>query len=54
MDYRYLDVNSQCVCDEEDDTVTESTEKIIRNSGGYYFDVVLDIMESHVKQNVEI
>lgn len=54
MDYRDLDVNSGCVCDEEDDTVTESTVKIIRNPGGFYFDIVLDIMESHVKQNVDI
>lgn len=54
MDYRYLDANSECVCDEEDDTVTESTVKVIRNSSGFYFDIVLDIMESHVKQNVDI
>ena len=36
----------------EDDTVTESTEKIIRNPRGFYFDIVLDIIESHVKQNI--
>ena len=55
MDYRDLNVNPECVYDEEDDdTVTESTVKIIRNPGGFYFDIVLDVMESHVKQNVDI
>ena len=54
MDFRYLDVRSETACDEDDDTVTESTEKIVRKSSGFYFDIVLDIVESHLKQNVEI
>lgn len=54
MDYRDMDVNAECMCDDEDDTVTESTVKIIRNPRGFYFDIILDIMESHVKQNVDI
>lgn len=54
MDFLNIKPNHANGYDPEDDCPTEATEKVVRNSSGYYFDVVLDIMEYHTKQNLKI
>lgn len=36
-----------------DDECTESTQKIVRSPRVYYFDIVLEIVQVHTKQNIE-
>lgn len=53
MDYLKGSPNYAKGYDPDDDCPTEATEKVVRNTSGYYFDMILDIMEFHTKKNLE-
>jgi len=38
---------------EEDDDSTESTQKLVRHSKDYPFEIILEIIQVHTKQNIE-
>lgn len=54
MNYRNMPIQPIPAEDADDDCSTESTQTLIRQPSGYYFDIVLEIIQVHTRQKIEI
>jgi len=54
MDYRNMNIPTAVPDDSDDDCSTESTQTLIRHPSGYYFDIVLEIVQVHTKKSLDI
>ena len=54
MNYNDLPMLNNPANDADDDCATESTQTLVRQPSGYYFDIVLDIVQVHTRQKIDI
>lgn len=54
MSYQNMPVQSIPVEDFDDDCSTESTQTLVRYPSGYYFDIVLEVIHAHIRQEIEL